>query len=62
MTTAAICATRELPWRPSFYRGEQYDPDLALYYLRASFNGILQVVHTTEGLDKINYIVRRNSL
>ena len=25
MTTAAICATRELSWRPSFYRGEQYD-------------------------------------
>ena len=37
MTTAAICATRELPWRPSFYRGEQYDADLGLYYLRARY-------------------------
>ena len=37
MTTAAICATRELPWRPSFYRGEQYDSDLGLYYLRARY-------------------------
>jgi hypothetical protein len=34
MTTAAICATREVSWRPSFYRGEQYDSDLGLYYLR----------------------------
>ena len=25
MTTAAIYATREVSWRPSFYRGEQYD-------------------------------------
>ena len=37
MTTAAICATREASWRPSFYRGEQYDSDLALYYLRARY-------------------------
>ena len=37
MTTAAICATRELPWRPSFYRGEQYDSDLGLYDLRARY-------------------------
>ena len=37
MTTAAICATREVSWSPSFYRGEQYDPDLGLYYLRARY-------------------------
>ena len=37
MTTAAICATREVSWRPSFYRGEQYDSDLGLYYLRARY-------------------------
>jgi len=37
MTTAAICATRELSWTSSFYRGEQYDPDLGLYYLRARY-------------------------
>ncbi len=37
MTTAAICATREISWRPSFYRGEQYDSDLGLYYLRARY-------------------------
>jgi RHS repeat-associated protein len=37
MTTAAICATREVSWRPSFYRGEQYDADLGLYYLRARY-------------------------
>jgi RHS repeat-associated protein len=37
MTTAAICASRELAWSPSFYRGEQYDPDLGLYYLRARY-------------------------
>ncbi len=37
MTTAAICATREISWRPSFYRGEQFDPDLGLYYLRARY-------------------------
>jgi len=37
MTTAAIYATREVSWRPSFYRGEQYDADLSLYYLRARY-------------------------
>src|ERR1017187_7256136 len=37
MTTAAICATREVSWRPSFYRGEQSDSDLGLYYLRARY-------------------------
>jgi RHS repeat-associated protein len=37
MTTAAICASRELSWSPSFYRGEQYDSDLGLYYLRARY-------------------------
>jgi RHS repeat-associated protein len=37
MTTAAICATREVSWGPSFNRGEQYDPDLGLYYLRARY-------------------------
>ena len=37
MTTAAICATREVSWWPSYYRGEQYDPDLGLYYLRARY-------------------------
>ena len=37
MTTAAICATREFSWLPSFYRGEQYDSDLGLYYLRARY-------------------------
>jgi RHS repeat-associated protein len=37
MTTAAICATLELSWRLSFYRGEQYDSDLSLYYLRARY-------------------------
>ncbi len=37
MTTAAICASREVPWSQSFYRGEQYDADLGLYYLRARY-------------------------
>jgi RHS repeat-associated protein len=37
MTTAAICASREFAWSPSFYRGEQFDSDLALYYLRARY-------------------------
>jgi RHS repeat-associated protein len=37
MTTAAICATREVSWWPSYYRGEQYDSDLGLYYLRARY-------------------------
>jgi RHS repeat-associated protein len=37
MTITAIYATREVSWRPSFYRGEQYDSDLGLYYLRARY-------------------------
>jgi RHS repeat-associated protein len=37
MTTAAICATREVSRSTSFYRGEQYDSDLGLYYLRARY-------------------------
>ena len=37
MTTAAICGTREASCRPSFYRGEQYDSDLGLYYLCARY-------------------------
>ena len=37
MTTAAICATGEVVGRASFYRGEQYDSDLGLYYLRARY-------------------------
>jgi len=37
MTTAAICATREASRSPSVYRGEQYDSDLGLYYLRARY-------------------------
>ena len=37
MTTAAICATQEVSWSPSFYRGEQFDSDLGLYYLRARY-------------------------
>jgi RHS repeat-associated protein len=37
MTTAAICASREFTWSPSFYRGEQFDSDLGLYYLRARY-------------------------
>jgi len=37
MTTAAICATPEVSWRLSYYRGEQYDPDLGLYYMRARY-------------------------
>jgi RHS repeat-associated protein len=37
MTTAAICAPREVSWQLSFYRGEQYDSDLGLYYLRARY-------------------------
>jgi RHS repeat-associated protein len=37
MTTAAICAFGGV-WRsPSYYRGEQYDSDLGLYYLRARY-------------------------
>ena len=37
MTTAAICASWEFSPSPSPYRGEQYDTDLALYYLRARY-------------------------
>jgi RHS repeat-associated protein len=37
MTTAAICASREVSDSPSFYRGEQFDADLSLYYLRARY-------------------------
>jgi RHS repeat-associated protein len=37
MTTAAICATRELSRSASHYRAEQYDSDLGLYYLRARY-------------------------
>ncbi len=37
MTTAAICATRDVSWSQSFYSGEQYDSDLGLYYLRARY-------------------------
>ena len=36
-TTAAICATRKVSCSRSFYRGEQYDSDLGLYYLRARY-------------------------
>ena len=37
MTTAAICAPREFSWGSSNYRGEQYDSDLGLYFLRARY-------------------------
>ena len=37
MTTAAICAFGEVSRSPSHYRGEQYDSDLGLYYLRARY-------------------------
>jgi RHS repeat-associated protein len=37
MTTAAICAFGEVPPSPSHYRGEQYDTNLGLYYLRARY-------------------------
>jgi RHS repeat-associated protein len=37
MTTAATCETRKVSWWPSYYRGEQYDSDLGLYYLRARY-------------------------
>jgi len=37
MTTAAICAPRELSWTPSFCSGEQFDADLGLYYLCARY-------------------------
>jgi RHS repeat-associated protein len=37
MTIAATCAVSEVSRRPSYYRAEQYDSDLSLYYLRARF-------------------------
>jgi RHS repeat-associated protein len=37
MTLSEICATREVSRSPSFYRGEQWDSDLGLYYLRARY-------------------------
>lgn len=36
-TAAATCATREVSCSTSFYRGEQFDSDLGLYYLRARY-------------------------
>jgi hypothetical protein len=39
MTTAAICATRELSWSPSYCSGEQYDAESGLYsYKYRSYN------------------------
>jgi len=37
MTTVATCAFGEVSRSPSYYRGEQYDSDLNLYYLRARY-------------------------
>ena len=37
MTITATLAIGEFSPCPSFYRGEQYDPDLGLYYLRARY-------------------------
>jgi len=37
MTTAATCAFGEVSRSPSYYRGEQFDSDLGLYYLRARY-------------------------
>src|SRR5580700_3871512 len=37
MTLSATCATGEVLLSPSYYRGEQYDSDLGLYYLRARY-------------------------
>jgi RHS repeat-associated protein len=37
MTASATCAIGEVSRSPSFYRGEQYDQDLGLYYLRARY-------------------------
>ena len=37
MTLSVTCATGEVLLSPSYYRGEQYDPDLGLYYLRARY-------------------------
>ena len=36
-TPTATCASGEVSRRPSYYRGEQYDSDLGLYYLRARY-------------------------
>ena len=37
MTNTATYAFGELSRSPSYYRGEQYDSDLGLYYLRARY-------------------------
>lgn len=37
MTLSATCAIVEVSHNPSYYRGEQYDSDLGLYYLRARY-------------------------
>jgi RHS repeat-associated protein len=37
MTTAATCAFGQVSRSSSYYRGEQYDTDLGLYYLRARY-------------------------
>jgi RHS repeat-associated protein len=37
MTLSATCATGEISPSPSYYRAEQYDADLGLYYLRARY-------------------------
>jgi RHS repeat-associated protein len=37
MTIAAIFASWEVSPSPSFHRGEQFDSDLGLYYLRARY-------------------------
>ena len=37
MMLFAICAIREVSRSRAVYRGEQYDPDLGLYYLRARY-------------------------
>jgi RHS repeat-associated protein len=37
MTLTATCAIGEVSLSPSYYRAEQYDSDLGLYYLRARY-------------------------
>jgi RHS repeat-associated protein len=37
MTLSATCAILEVTPSPSYYRAEQYDSDLGLYYLRARY-------------------------
>jgi RHS repeat-associated protein len=37
MTLSVTCAIGEVSHSPSHYRGEQYDSDLGLYYLRARY-------------------------